>query len=104
TFGSQSTGTFSRNNNMTGIYDLRFTIGDCCVRWSAESIASRFRLAFGLAGFDTPPFDKITDRKSQIINLPMFPYIALTKDKSWQAGPYAGVELMPLHKNEKTGG
>ncbi len=34
----------------------------------------------------------------------MFPYIALTKDKSWQPGPYEGVELMPLHKNETTGG
>jgi quercetin dioxygenase-like cupin family protein len=34
----------------------------------------------------------------------MFPYTALTKDKSWQPGPYAGVELMFLHKNEATGG
>ena len=34
----------------------------------------------------------------------MFPYVALTKDKQWQAGPYAGVELMVLHKNESTGG
>jgi quercetin dioxygenase-like cupin family protein len=34
----------------------------------------------------------------------MFPYVALTKDKSWQPGPYPGVELLPLHKNEKTGG
>ena len=34
----------------------------------------------------------------------MFPYVALTKDKQWQAGPYPGVELMPLHRNEKTGG
>jgi len=34
----------------------------------------------------------------------MFPYIALAKDKSWQPGPYAGVELMVLHKNETTGG
>ena len=34
----------------------------------------------------------------------MFQYIALAKDKSWQAGPYPGVELMVLHKNESTGG
>ena len=35
---------------------------------------------------------------------PMFPYIALTKDKTWQPGPYAGVELMILHEHEQTGG
>jgi quercetin dioxygenase-like cupin family protein len=34
----------------------------------------------------------------------MFPYIALSRDKSWQPGPYPGVELMLLHKNEATGG
>jgi quercetin dioxygenase-like cupin family protein len=34
----------------------------------------------------------------------MFPYVALSKDKAWQAGPYQGVELMILHKNESTGG
>ena len=34
----------------------------------------------------------------------MFPYTALTKDKTWQPGPYPGVELMMLHKNEQTGG
>ena len=34
----------------------------------------------------------------------MFPHVALTKDKIWQPGPYAGVELMVLHKNEITGG
>ena len=34
----------------------------------------------------------------------MFPYTALTKDKTWQPGPYPGVELMILHKNEQTGG
>ena len=34
----------------------------------------------------------------------MFPHIALTKDKTWQPGPYAGVELMMLHKNAQTGG
>ena len=34
----------------------------------------------------------------------MFPYIALIKDKTWQPGPYVGVELMVLHKNEITGG
>src|SRR5262245_38258967 len=34
----------------------------------------------------------------------MFPYTALAKDKQWQPGPYDGVELLVLHKNEKTGG
>jgi quercetin dioxygenase-like cupin family protein len=34
----------------------------------------------------------------------MFPHVALTRDKSWQPGPYAGVELMVLHKNETAGG
>ena len=34
----------------------------------------------------------------------MFQYVALSKDKQWQPGPYAGVELMILHKNEATGG
>lgn len=34
----------------------------------------------------------------------MFQYVALAKDKQWQPGPYPGVELMVLHKNETTGG
>jgi quercetin dioxygenase-like cupin family protein len=34
----------------------------------------------------------------------MFPYVALAADKPWQPGPYAGVELKVLHKNEATGG
>ena len=34
----------------------------------------------------------------------MFSYAAHQKDKSWQPGPYPGVELMLLHKNEQTGG
>jgi len=34
----------------------------------------------------------------------MFPYVTLAKDKSWQPGPYDGVELLVLHKNEMTGG
>ena len=34
----------------------------------------------------------------------MFQYAALAKDKQWQPGPYAGVELLVLHKNETTGG
>ena len=34
----------------------------------------------------------------------MFQYVALAKDKLWQPGPYPGVELMVLHKNELTGG
>ncbi len=34
----------------------------------------------------------------------MFSYTALTKDRQWHAGPYDGVELLTLHKNEATGG
>ena len=34
----------------------------------------------------------------------MFPYVALAADKSWQPGPYAGVELLVLHKQAETGG
>ena len=34
----------------------------------------------------------------------MFPYVTLAKDKSWEPGPYEGVELLVLHKNEATGG
>jgi quercetin dioxygenase-like cupin family protein len=34
----------------------------------------------------------------------MFPYIVWAKDKEWQPGPYPGVDLLPLHKNEQTGG
>ena len=34
----------------------------------------------------------------------MFPYTTLARDKTWQPGPYHGVELLVLHKNEMTGG
>jgi len=34
----------------------------------------------------------------------MFQYVALAADKTWQAGPYPGVELMILHNNDQTGG
>ena len=34
----------------------------------------------------------------------MFPYVAFPKDKSWQPGPYPGVELLILHKHEAIGG
>src|SRR5438046_8715621 len=34
----------------------------------------------------------------------MFQYTAVAKDKAWQPGPYPGVELLVLHKNETTGG
>ena len=40
----------------------------------------------------------------QLADEAMFQYIALAKDKSWQPGPYEGVELLVLHKNEATGG
>jgi quercetin dioxygenase-like cupin family protein len=34
----------------------------------------------------------------------MFPYVALSSDRSWQQGPYPDVELLVLHKNEQTNG
>ncbi len=36
----------------------------------------------------------------------MFPYIKLAQiaDTAWQPGPYDGVELHVLHKNEQSGG
>lgn len=34
----------------------------------------------------------------------MFQYVSLAKHKSWQPGPYEGVELLVLHKHESTGG
>jgi quercetin dioxygenase-like cupin family protein len=34
----------------------------------------------------------------------MFQYTALVADKAWQPGPYPGVELLFLHKNEASGG
>lgn len=34
----------------------------------------------------------------------MFPVVVLSSEKSWQPGPYEGVELLLLHKNEQTGG
>ena|SRR5580692_1901209 len=34
----------------------------------------------------------------------MFSYVALQQDKIWQPGPYPGVELLVLHKNQQTGG
>jgi len=34
----------------------------------------------------------------------MFPYVTLAKDEIWQPGPYEGVALLTLHKNDTTGG
>ncbi len=34
----------------------------------------------------------------------MFQFIALAEDQPWQPGPYEGIELKILHKNEATGG
>ena len=34
----------------------------------------------------------------------MFPYTTLASEKEWQPGPYDGVDLMVLHKNDATGG
>jgi anti-sigma factor ChrR (cupin superfamily) len=40
----------------------------------------------------------------RVLDEDMFQYVALAKDKKWMPGPYSGVELMVLHKNEQTGG
>src|SRR5256712_12621676 len=42
--------------------------------------------------------------RTEALDEAMFPYVTLAKDKSWQRGPYEGVELLVLHKNEATGG
>ncbi|MDX1953396.1 MAG: cupin domain-containing protein [Verrucomicrobiota bacterium] len=34
----------------------------------------------------------------------MFQYVANAGEKNWQPGPYPGVELKVLHRNERTGG
>jgi quercetin dioxygenase-like cupin family protein len=34
----------------------------------------------------------------------MFPYMATAREGQWEPGPYAGVELMVLHRNPETGG
>src|SRR5687767_4606868 len=34
----------------------------------------------------------------------MFPFVASATDIQWQPGPYEGVELLVLHKNETSGG
>lgn len=34
----------------------------------------------------------------------MFPYVTSSAEKSWQPGPYPGVELLILHRHEHTGG
>jgi quercetin dioxygenase-like cupin family protein len=40
----------------------------------------------------------------KVLDEHMFPYVALAKDKKWMPGPYSGVELIILHRNEATGG
>jgi len=34
----------------------------------------------------------------------MFQYTCQAREKKWQPGPYPGVELLVLHKNEDSGG
>lgn len=34
----------------------------------------------------------------------MFPFVSSATENTWQPGPYAGVELLVLHKNPTTGG
>jgi quercetin dioxygenase-like cupin family protein len=47
---------------------------------------------------------KACPKSARVIHGAMFPYIALADDKSWEPGPYPGVELKILHRNETTGG
>jgi quercetin dioxygenase-like cupin family protein len=34
----------------------------------------------------------------------MFPYVTFAKDQDWKPGPYPGVEILILRKDEKTNG
>ena len=34
----------------------------------------------------------------------MFPYVTLASAKQWQPGPYPGVDVLVLHRNDQTGG
>lgn len=34
----------------------------------------------------------------------MFPYLAISEEQDWHPGPYPGVELLVLRKDEATGG
>ena len=34
----------------------------------------------------------------------MFPYVTSASAKQWQPGPYPGVEVLVLHRNDQTGG
>lgn len=33
----------------------------------------------------------------------MFPYVSLAEEKTWEPGPYSGVELKVLHQDPETG-
>src|SRR5882672_10007970 len=93
TFGSQSAGTFSRNKSMGNSY-----------RPQSLPQAGKTTLQ------SLKPRSPGGGRKSccilrrTLLDGRMFSYVAHQKDKSWQPGPYPGVELMLLHKNEQTGG
>jgi quercetin dioxygenase-like cupin family protein len=39
-----------------------------------------------------------------VVHFLMFPYTQLSRDQKWQPGPYPGVELLILHRNDQTGG
>ncbi len=47
---------------------------------------------------------RLATPRAGVFHRGMFPHVAIAKDKTWQPGPSDGVELMPLHKNEVTGG
>jgi quercetin dioxygenase-like cupin family protein len=51
------------------------------------------------------PVDTVLARRAEYrFDTGMFPYIASAAEKSWQPGPYPGVDLMVLHENVSTGG
>jgi anti-sigma factor ChrR (cupin superfamily) len=50
------------------------------------------------------PLRGLTQAHTPLPSGQMFPYVASAGDKSWQPGPYPGVELMVLHKQTDTGG
>jgi anti-sigma factor ChrR (cupin superfamily) len=47
---------------------------------------------------------RLPRREGAALNSSMFQYLALAGEKPWQPGPYPGVELKVLHRNETTGG
>src|SRR6059036_2692512 len=76
-------------------------------RGKFEGVASLQRAAAGRGRHSRAPFPsphRACNSRRMALDRSMFPYVSLAKDKQWQPGPYPGVELMVLHKNESSGG